>query len=336
MPAPKPPPYLSVLLPSPVQARVTDDVARRDADVYLGDNSWRYCLSMTQRGQPIGGAGARPTDTYQAAFTGGADERERARLDLQGAVYARLAAWTLDTLDIGPGRQVLEVGCGGGTLLAAAAARVGPTGRVVGIDRDPTVLAEARRRTAAYPWVEVVEGDANDLRAAGERFDVVHCRLVLMHQFDADAFLAAMMACARPGGRVGAQEYDVAPISVQPPLPDLDAAMPVAVAYYDSTGMDAHAGGKLPDRFHRAGLHDLRVEAQTPYFALTDPRAALLFAQFAPLGDRCEALGVTTAEEYNAHWSALRRAHQDPAFAGHLVRYVTLAATVGTKPVTPA
>lgn len=282
------------------------------------------------------GTGARPTDTYQVAFKGEADERERARLDVQGAVYARLAAWTLDALDIGPGRQVLEVGCGGGTLLAAAAERVGPTGRVVGIDRDPAVLAAARQRTAAYPWVEVVEGDANDLRAAGERFDVVHCRLVLMHQFDADGFLAAMVACARPGGRVGAQEYDVAPVSVWPPMSDLDDAMPAAYAYYDSTGIDVHAGGKLPDRFHRAGLQDLRIEAETPYFALTDPRAALLFAQFEPLGDRCEALGVMVAGEYNAHWAALRRAHRDPAFAGHLIRYVTLATTVGTKPGTPA
>ncbi len=89
-------------------------------------------------------AGIPTTDTYQAAFKGGADERERARLDLQLAVYARLAAWTLDALAIGPGRQVLEIGCGGGGLLALVAERVGPTGRVVGLDRDPTVLAEAR------------------------------------------------------------------------------------------------------------------------------------------------------------------------------------------------
>lgn len=281
----------------------------------------------------MGDAEARPTDTYQAAFQGGTDARERERLDLQSAVYARLATWTLDALHLGPGRRVLEVGCGGGDLLAAAAERVGPTGRVVGIDRDPTVLAEARRRTASYPWVEVVEGDAHDLRAAGERFDAVHCRLVLMHQFDAEAFLASMAACARPGGRVGAQEYDlVAMPCVQPSLPELEAVMPPAAAFYASTGVDFYAGGKLLHRFHRAGLGDLRVEVQTPYFALTDPQAALLFAQFERLGDRCAALGAMEAGEYNAHWAALRRAHRDPAFAGHLVRYPTIAATVGTKP----
>ncbi len=185
--------------------------------------------------------------------------------------------------------------------------------------------------------MEIVEGDARDLDAAGARFDVVHCRLVLMHQFDADAFLAGMVACARPGGRVGAQEYDdtIISVSVEPPQPDLEAVIPAAAAFYASTGIDGRAGGKLLDRFRRAGLRDLRAEAETPYFALTDPRAALLFAQFERLGDRCAALGAMAAAAYDAHWAALRRAHEDPAYAGHLVRYLTMAATVGTTPGAP-
>jgi ubiquinone/menaquinone biosynthesis C-methylase UbiE len=272
-----------------------------------------------------------PADTYQAAFAGEADPREQRRLDLQFAMYARLASWTLDALALAPGQAVLEIGCGGGALLTVAAERVGPLGRVVGIDRDPAVLAQARRRTAGYPWVEIVAGDAKDL-GAGERFDAVHCRLVLMHQFDPDGFVARMVALARPGGRVAAQEYDTGAATSWPPLAALDAIMAVAVPAYQATGMDNRAGGRLLDRFHRAGLASLRAECETPYFALTDARAALLFAQFERLGASVEGLGLLSEADYDACLADLRRLHRDPAFGGHLVRYLTMAAAVGTKP----
>ena len=126
-------------------------------------------------------------DSYSAAFQGGIPESEQQRLDLQGELFAPLAAWTFDALGIGPGSQVLEIGCGGGGLLAEAAARVGPSGRVVGVDREPALLAAARERVAAYPWAEVVAADALAYDPSGARFDAVHCRFVLMHQPDPDA-----------------------------------------------------------------------------------------------------------------------------------------------------
>ena len=90
-------------------------------------------------------------DSYSAAFRSGIPESEQRRLDLQGELFAPLAAWTFDALGIGLGSRVLEVGCGGGGLLAEAAARVGPSGHVVGVDREPALLAAARERVAAYP-----------------------------------------------------------------------------------------------------------------------------------------------------------------------------------------
>ena len=79
-------------------------------------------------------------DGYATAFAGGIPATERQRLERQGELFAPLAAWTLDALGVGPGARVLELGCGGGGLLAEAAARVGPTGRVVGVDRAPALL----------------------------------------------------------------------------------------------------------------------------------------------------------------------------------------------------
>jgi len=49
-------------------------------------------------------------------------------------------------LDLRPGARVLDVGCGTGLNLAPLLGRVGPTGRVVGVDRSDKMLAQARAR----------------------------------------------------------------------------------------------------------------------------------------------------------------------------------------------
>ncbi|HLZ08755.1 MAG TPA: methyltransferase domain-containing protein, partial [Chloroflexota bacterium] len=140
--------------------------------------------------------------------TGTISEQERRRLERQADVFASLATWTFDALQLASAASLLEMGSGNGSLLAAAAERVGPTGRIVGVDRDPRSLDVARIRMIPFPWVEIVEADARSYDPPGERFDAVHCRLVLMHQHAPDDLVARMVALTRSGGQVAAQEYD--------------------------------------------------------------------------------------------------------------------------------
>ncbi len=49
-------------------------------------------------------------------------------------------------LDLRPGARVLDVGCGTGLNLAPLLGRVGPAGRVVGVDRSDKMLAQTRAR----------------------------------------------------------------------------------------------------------------------------------------------------------------------------------------------
>src|SRR5215468_7034927 len=55
---------------------------------------------------------------------------------------------TVELAEIRPGEAVLDIGCGTGTLAIAAKRRVGPTGRVFGLDASCEMIARARKKAA--------------------------------------------------------------------------------------------------------------------------------------------------------------------------------------------
>ena len=71
-----------------------------------------------------------------------------------------------------------------------------------------------------------------------------------------------------------------------------------------------------------------------PCFVLTAPQATALVDLVGGMvsGPQAAATGVMTADEYEALAAEVRRAHGDPAYSAHLVRFLLMVATVGTKP----
>ena len=70
----------------------------------------------------------------------------------------------IDAAAPGPGDSVLHVGCGVGYYTAILADIVGPTGRVVGCDIDPDLVARARENLAPWPQAQVEVGDGSEPR----------------------------------------------------------------------------------------------------------------------------------------------------------------------------
>lgn len=99
------------------------------------------------------------------------------------------------------GRQVLDVGCGGG-LLAEGMARRGA--RVLGIDLAPEALAVARLHAVEsglpVEYRQVAVEELAESAPAG--FDVVTCLEMLEHVPDPSAIVAALARIVRPGGHV--------------------------------------------------------------------------------------------------------------------------------------
>ncbi len=116
------------------------------------------------------------------------------------AVLAPFTTAILGAADLGTARRVLDIGCGTGTLLEAAAA----TGTdAVGIDISSAMTEAARRRV---PTATVVTADAQtaDLLAAapGEPFDRVVSRFGVMFFADPEAAFANIRSATAPGARL--------------------------------------------------------------------------------------------------------------------------------------
>ncbi len=95
--------------------------------------------------------------------------------------------------------RVLDAGTGTGALAFALAPHVAG---VVGVDRSPELLEEARRRAGPFPGVTFVEGDATKLDAVTGSFDLAGCARTLHHVHRPELVVAELARVTRPGGRV--------------------------------------------------------------------------------------------------------------------------------------
>ena len=170
----------------------------------------------------------------------------------------------LAALDVRPGHTALDVGCGPGTDLPALAELVGADGTVIGVDREPAMLAEARRRTSELARVTIREGDAHELPVDPGTVDRAKIDRVLMHVDEPTEVLAQLHTATRPGARIGLVEPDWDTLVVA--AEDLETSR--AFTRYTTSEVVRHAtvGRRLVRYAERAGFAVEAVTATTPVF----------------------------------------------------------------------
>jgi ubiquinone/menaquinone biosynthesis C-methylase UbiE len=185
------------------------------------------------------------------------DAKEYQRLRDQARMWEEATAHVLAAVGLGPGMSCLDVGSGPGAVMRLMADRVGPEGRVTGIEIDGALGAEALQdlRREGGAELEQITADLLKLEApAGVPFDLTFCRLLLMHMRDPVAILEKMSAWTKPGGVVVAQELDFGAISVEPTCPAMGEFKRLFEGVFRAHGRNLRAGRQLPAQFEAAGL----------------------------------------------------------------------------------
>jgi ubiquinone/menaquinone biosynthesis C-methylase UbiE len=227
----------------------------------------------------------------------GSDSTEIARLDQQATAIAGASDALLRAAGIGPGLRVLDLGTGLGHVAAQVAALVGPSGSVVGVDREVPLLAIAEQRRVADN-VRFVEADVRNARF-DEPFDAVVCRLLLFHLPDAvDVLRHHRAASLRPGGRVVAIDYDTSGVRSVPPVPLLAQMNDWVEAAFRAAGADSRVGARLKPILREAGFTDVSGFGIQAYFADGDkPGVAMLAAVVRAMHDTMVRHGIASEEE---------------------------------------
>ena len=123
------------------------------------------------------------------------------RLSSTSDLHRRRLA-VLDAISVQPGERVLEVGCGGGTMLPMLAAVVGKTGRVVGIDISADQIAAADALCAGTNFVEAAVHDVNQLPYGDGSFDAIIAIQVLEYLDQPSKALSELRRVCSGGGRI--------------------------------------------------------------------------------------------------------------------------------------
>jgi SAM-dependent methyltransferase len=132
-----------------------------------------------------------------------ADTLERERLRILEQLNDPITTERMSALGVADGWSCLEIGAGSGSIARWLAGRVGDRGTVVATDIDLRFLGDLDLAN-----VEVRKHDVLTDPLESERYDLVHCRAVLMHLTEPKKALAHMADAVRPGGWLFMEEGD--------------------------------------------------------------------------------------------------------------------------------
>jgi arsenite methyltransferase len=156
-------------------------------------------------------------------------------------------------IDLRPGETILDLGSGGGLDVLLSARRVGPTGKVYGLDMTDEMLALARenQRRAGVSNVEFLRGEIEAIPLPDQSVDVVISNCVINLSSDKDQVLREAFRVLKPGGR-----FAVSDVVVR-------GAVPAEVRHSVERWIGCVAGAleetEYREKLVGAGFHDVEI-----------------------------------------------------------------------------
>lgn len=201
-----------------------------------------------------------------ADYVLGNSDAEHERLIRQAVRIAPITERFLSEAGIGEGQRVLDLGSGVGDVAMLAAKLVGPSGEVVGVERDAKSFARARARAAeaGHPNITFTQSDVAQI-ATDKRFDAVVGRFILQFLPDPVAVLRSVSRLLNPSGVVAFQEPSWVPfLLLCPDLPLWSAATSVIYDISRCAGVNMRMGVELNKVFREAGLPGPKMHMEVP------------------------------------------------------------------------
>jgi SAM-dependent methyltransferase len=184
-------------------------------------------------------------DAFKAFETGAWHDRASTYDLVIGAVTARVGEVLLDAVAAGPGTRLLDVGCGPGTITAAAADR---GAHAVGVDLAAGMLALGRAR---HPHLELLEADAESLPFPDDAFEALVGGFILNHLPAVETAVAEARRVLRPGGRMAVSVWD---------RPDRNRLLGELTAAVGDAGVEVRGGlPEGPDPYRLSDPAEMRA-----------------------------------------------------------------------------
>ena len=244
-------------------------------------------------------AGAAPSGLAKD-YVLGSSENERKRLTSQAAFLRDATEAAFRTAGIGAGMRVLDIGSGAGDVAILAADLAGPSGSVVGLDRDPANVAwaikcvtEASRTNIRFHVTQF--DDYSDPHP----FDALVGRFILMYLPDPAATLRHLSRLLRSGAVIAFLEPDFSvPPRCVPEIPLVRQLEKWNAEVFRRSGARIDMGMQLYRVYREAGF----VDAGTSVFHLSGcginrEMVELFVAGIRSVLPKLEEYGIATHEE---------------------------------------
>ena len=211
-----------------------------------------------------------------------ADKARAEVADLLDLQLSPLGLRAIEALSPQIGEAVLDVGCGAGQSILQLADRVGPRGRVTGVDIAPLVLEVARRRAVGRSQVDFIECDGLRLALPDRSINCVFSRFGVMAFPDPVAAFSNLRRMMRLSGRLAfvcwrsldENELDLLPLQAA----GLEG-------WVDPTPFSFADSGTIRTTLQTAGFRQVKIQAHDEMVSSGDLDAMIaVLLSVGPLG----------------------------------------------------
>ncbi|PKW05505.1 Methyltransferase domain-containing protein [Streptomyces sp. 1222.5] len=216
---------------------------------------------------------------------------EAERIDYGALAYDTVSRARLAALGVGPGWRCLDVGAGTGTISRWLAEEAGAD-EVLALDRDPRFV-----RPAQDSGLRTMAGDITDPALDPGRFDLVHCRFVLMHLPQHAEVLARLAGWVAPGGWLVVGDALDLTTADSPHTAYRRAMEAMWQVLRDTIGTDITWMTDYPHILSRLGLADVGAEVVLPPLTVDAPITAFWKNTWLSMRDALESGSALTAGE---------------------------------------